>query len=69
MTDLPAEQAPEVLRRRNAQWNLGLVQPREEQVVRIDERPEQRLAAKRNAEIFSSTPVIQPVKFIPGVSR
>jgi hypothetical protein len=61
---IASEQSPDVLRRRNVEWKLGLVQPREDQVVRVDGRPEQRLAAKRNAEIFNTTPAITPVNVL-----
>lgn len=66
---IAGEQSPEVLRRRNAQWKLGLVAPREEQLVRVDERPEQRLAAKRNAEVFGTQPTITPVNLLLSDAR
>ncbi len=66
-TLVASEQSPEVLTRRNAEWNLGLVQPREQQVVRVNESVEQRLAAKRNSELFSTGPAnITPVRFVIG---
>jgi hypothetical protein len=43
---------PDSLLRQNGQLRLGLVVPRELQVVRIEESPELRLAAKRNREAF-----------------
>ncbi len=62
-TLIAAEHSAEVLERRNVEWNLGLVQPREQQVVRVTESVEQRLAAKRNSELF--TPAVSPVP-MPG---
>lgn len=44
---------PGVLLRQNEVMRLGLVAPREVQVVRVDESPELRLAAKRNREAFA----------------
>lgn len=44
---------PAALLRQNEAMRLGLVAPREVQVVRVDESPELRLAAKRNREAFS----------------
>jgi hypothetical protein len=43
---------PDSLLRQNDRLRLGLVVPRELQVVRIEESPELRLAAKRNREAF-----------------
>jgi hypothetical protein len=44
---------PDVLLQQNQFMRLGLVSPREIQVVRVGESPELRLASKRNREIFS----------------
>ena len=44
---------PDVLLQQNQAMRLGLVSPREMQVVRVSESPELRLASKRNREIFS----------------
>lgn len=52
-TQVTAEQSIDVLARRNSEWNLGLVLPKEPQVVRVSESPERRLAARNNAEIFA----------------
>lgn len=60
------EQSAEALNRRNAQWSLGLVQPVEQQVVRVSEQPERRLNAKRNSELFSEGPALSPVRFLAG---
>jgi hypothetical protein len=44
---------PDTLLRQNGAMRLGLVAPREIQVVRVAESPELRLAAKRSREAFS----------------
>ena len=56
---LEAEQDPAVLKQRNADWHLGLVQPSPEQIVRLAGDPVMRLAAKRNRGLFNDgvTPV------------
>ena len=56
---LEAEQDPAVLKQRNAEWHLGLVQPSPEQIVRLAGDPVMRLAAKRNRGLFNDgvTPV------------
>lgn len=66
-TQITAEQSIDVLARRNVEWNLGLVLPKEPQVVRVSESPERRLAARNAAELFADTnpPVLNvpPVQF------
>jgi len=44
---------PDVLLQQNQAMRLGLMSPREVQVVRVGESPELRLATKRNREVFS----------------
>ncbi|MEJ1971308.1 MAG: hypothetical protein WDM96_01925 [Lacunisphaera sp.] len=44
---------PDALLRQGQFMNLALASPRELQVMRVDESPELRLAAKRNREVFS----------------
>ncbi|HVT74385.1 MAG TPA: hypothetical protein VHD61_14710 [Lacunisphaera sp.] len=44
---------PDALLRQNQVMRLGLLSPREIQVVRVGESPELRLAAKRNREVFN----------------
>jgi hypothetical protein len=63
-----AEQSPEVLERRNQTLALGLGLPREAQVVRVGVSAGERLAAKRNAEIFAAEHglVTLPVRFNLG---
>jgi hypothetical protein len=52
-TAIETEQGPEALKRRNEQWSLGLVPVREEQVSRVSQNVELRLAAKRNQGLFT----------------
>ena len=62
---IAAEQSPDILERRNNEWRLGLVLPREAQVVRVSERPEERLAARRNMEVFPPEErKVAPVRFV-----
>jgi hypothetical protein len=56
--------SPEQLIRRNRELRLGLVQPREAQIVRVAEEVEVRLAAKRHAEMFATQ--IVPTSFALG---
>jgi hypothetical protein len=44
---------PDMLLKQNQAMRLGLVSPRELQVVHVDESPELRLASKHNREVFS----------------
>ena len=66
-TQITAEQSIDVLARRNSEWNLGLVLPKEPQVVRVSESPERRLASRNNAEVFAPEAVVSgtvtPVRF------
>ena len=63
-TQITEEQTIPVLNRRNVEWSLGLVQPREPQVVRVNESAERRLAARNNAEVFASEAAsVTPVRF------
>ena len=66
-TQITAEQSIDVLARRNNEWKLGLVLPKEPQVVRVSESPERRLASRNNAEVFSQEAVasgkLSPVRF------
>jgi hypothetical protein len=50
---LASEQSPQTLESKNHEMQLGLVRPAELHIVRIEESPEERLAAMRNFEIFS----------------
>ncbi len=65
---IAAEQTPEVLASRNQSLALGLVPPVESRLVRVDVSVTQRLAAKRNAEIFASEngATVVPVRFNLG---
>src|SRR3954468_9017378 len=51
--EIAAAVNPDTLLKQNQAMRLGLVSPREIQVVRIAGSPELRLAAKRNREIFN----------------
>jgi len=66
-TQITGEQSIDVLARRNSEWKLGLVLPKEPQVVRVSESPERRLAARNNAEVFLPEAVVNgtvsPVRF------
>ena len=66
-TQVTAEQSIDVLARRNAEWNLGLVLPKEPQVVGGAESPERRLASRNNAEVFApeavATGTVTAVRF------
>jgi hypothetical protein len=66
-----AEQSPDALMRRNAEWRLGLAPPREPQVVRVPDDVEQRLMAKNHAELYAANdgPVATPVVFNLGGGR
>jgi hypothetical protein len=46
-------QGPEALKQRNTEWGLGLVSPKDSQIVRENGSPEERLAAKRNQGSFT----------------
>ena len=50
---MEAEQDPAILKRRNAEWHLGLVAPSQTQIVRVPGDPVMRLAAKRNRGLFT----------------
>ena len=64
-TQVTAEQSIDVLARRNTEWKLGLVLPKEPQVVRVSESPERRLAARNNAEVFAAETPAAPYKIAP----
>jgi hypothetical protein len=68
---IAAEQSPNTLVRRNDEWHLGLVPPREPQVVRVPDDVEQRLMAKNHAELYAASdgPVATPVVFNLGGGR
>jgi hypothetical protein len=58
------EQGPEALKQRNTEWRLGLVSPKDTQIVRVNESPEERLAAKRNQGLFTDN--VRLVGLKPG---
>ncbi len=53
-TMVEGEQSSDVLRRRNAEWHLGLMPRSETQVVAMPEDPVMRLARRQNSELFTS---------------
>ena len=65
--DIAANLNPDVLLRENTRLNLGLAAPRENQIVRVDEEVEIRLASKRNAELYTTNviPASFPVSTTP----
>jgi hypothetical protein len=61
---IAAEQSPDRLEQKNTSFALGLVRPSEQQTVRVNESPEQRLLARRNNEIFKGDArQVTPVRF------
>ena len=52
---IAAGQDPAVLARLNVAWNLGLVPPKHDQVLRVTEDPVVRLAAKHNRGLFGES--------------
>ncbi len=62
---IAAEESMEALEQKNLAMHLGLVRTREAQMVRITESPEQRLAARRNLEIFTA----ESVRLVPFNTR
>lgn len=68
--DIATEQSTSVLEQRNKAWSLGLVQPTEQQIERVYESPEHRLARKRNDERFGSESLsLFPVRYVAGGAR
>jgi hypothetical protein len=68
--EIAAEQSPVRLDQRNKAWSLGLVQPTEQQIERISESPERRLARKRNDERFASQSLsLFPNRYVSGDNR
>ncbi len=51
-TAIEGEKGSDVLRRRNAEWHLGLVQATEIQIVRMPDDPVMRLARFGNRDLF-----------------
>lgn len=63
-----SESSSDVLTRRNVEWNLGLVQPTEPQIVRVSEPVEDRLARRRHDRVFATDTSIKPVRFVLGAN-
>ncbi len=61
-TAMAEEQDVGVLLRRNEEWKLGLVPPRQDQVQAVVEDPMMRLAAKRDRDLFKpGSDFIRPI--------
>ena len=54
-TAIESEQGSDVLRRRNADWRLGLLPVTDAQVVRVTEDPVMRLAQRHNRDLFNDS--------------
>ena len=54
-TAIEAEQGSEALRRRNAEWRLGLLPVTDAQVVRVTVDPVMRLAQRHNRNLFNDS--------------
>lgn len=60
-----SERDANVLLRRNAEWKLGLVPPRQAQIVHVSEDPVTHLAAKRNRGLFGDDVVTISLPLAP----
>ena len=68
-TFIETEQSNDVLRRRNAEFRLGMVQPQEAQLVRVTEDPDRSLAAKANRGLFDDRALpAAPLKFTLAIT-
>jgi hypothetical protein len=68
--EIASEQSPARLEQRNKEWNLGLVQLSERQIVRVYESPENRLQRKRMDERFGGESLsLFPVRYAAGGAR
>ncbi len=67
-TTIETEQGPEMLDRRNLEWRLGLVPPREPQISYVSEDAVVALAAKRQRGLFADV-AVTPVVFRLGGRR
>ncbi len=56
-TKIEGEQSSDVLRRRNAEWHLGLAPRAETQLVHVTEDPVLRLAQRANRDLFTDRAV------------
>lgn len=69
-TEIAQEQSVVRLEQRNREWNLGLVQPTEQQIERVYESPELRLARKRMDERYGTESLsLFPVRYAAGGTR
>jgi hypothetical protein len=67
--DIETEQSPDVLRRRNVEFGLGMVQPEEANIVRITDDPERRLAAKASPLLEDRDLALPKLKLTLSSSR
>lgn len=66
---IAGESSADTLARRNVEWNLGLIAPKEVQIVRVTEPVEDRLARKRHDLLYADQPSVAPVRFILGSAQ
>ncbi len=66
---IASESSADTLSRRNVEWNLGLIAPKEIQIVRVTEPVEDRLARKRHDRLYADQPAVAPVRFILGSAQ
>ncbi len=67
--DVAAALNPDALLQQNQVMRIGLVSPREIQVVRVDESPELRLASKHNREVFTLASAVVKADRTPPAFR
>jgi hypothetical protein len=68
--EIASEQSPVKLEQRNKAWSLGLVQPTEQQIERVYESPELRLARKQSDGRFGGESLsFFPVRYAAGGAR
>ena len=66
---IASEQDLDVLRRRNAEWHLGLAPVTEAQVARVPDDPVLRLAALRNRDLFRPDAAAPTISFRVALSN
>ncbi|MEO7414151.1 MAG: hypothetical protein ABIZ81_12425 [Opitutaceae bacterium] len=65
VTIIETEQSNDVLRRRNSEMRLGMVQPLETSVIHVTEDPELHLASKANRGLFDDRALpVPPLKVV-----
>jgi hypothetical protein len=64
---IETEEGPDILKKRNIEWQLGLVPPTEAQVAeRVGQDPGLRLVAKNNRGLFADRELTPVVLHLPG---